>query len=709
MNGSSTTPRRPWSTVLRQLVRRGEETGQAALVLVMSMILIISVGTTMLVQSTLVQQSVVTVSVLDHAAYRAVQAAVSDYLYTLNSNFEYPLCNSANTPGSDTMTAHGWTSPILPTPSFCNTAPPFRTWIKVSNTIPTYGVPEWYAIGNPNFSQASGNVEKVQFVGAAGYPGNFRYETETVNFQTSNDFLLNLFWDNLQEINPIQGNTTGCNFLDWNNNITEANISGGTYQGKAGTSDEYWNSGNQGCPVYFKGGETINGPVYSNDSIFVANGQFPAFEGPVRTADPFCQFVDTGSASGLHSSPTCGSILTALKAHNYGAINTAVQAALSASTTTPSNGVGSPPTYQIEPIPSSNTNKQISNVAKTGGCYYQGPTYITFNAPSATYPNGSMNVTTGSGSSCAGHSSTGTNVLLPNNGVIYVDDTTKGTCVDTSPVLSETEVPDTSYPNGTPFSCRGDAFVNGDIYGALTVDAANNVVVTGNLFYCSDPTAGSLPSCSLTDYNDAEGNTNPANNGGVPLTPTYYPPGGPPAGSFNTSSVLGLIANEFVEVNNPVNNSGTDPQTCTTQTQGYVAGSTFNNPTDLRYCAMYSIGIDAAILALNQSFLVNAHDQQIGNGQTNNLYINGAIAQDYRGSVGTFSGSTLTGGYNKQYTWDWRLAFLGPPSYLKTGVNGNTPYWNLISSNATVGVLCQTLTLATPLTTTGEALACSHP
>ena len=48
-----------------------------------------------------------------------------------------------------------------------------------------------------------------------------------------------------------------------------------------------------------------------------------------------------------------------------------------------------------------------------------------------------------------------------------------------------------------------------------------------------------------------------------------------------------------------------------------------------------SLTIDAAILALNQSYLVN--NWTIGN-PNGTLIVYGSIDQDYRGAVGTFSG-----------------------------------------------------------------------
>ena len=49
-----------------------------------------------------------------------------------------------------------------------------------------------------------------------------------------------------------------------------------------------------------------------------------------------------------------------------------------------------------------------------------------------------------------------------------------------------------------------------------------------------------------------------------------------------------------------------------------------------------------------------------------NLTINGVITQEFRGAVGTFSGSppVIQTGYNKVYTYDTRLKYLSPPYFL---------------------------------------------
>ena len=101
--------------------------------------------------------------------------------------------------------------------------------------------------------------------------------------------------------------------------------------------------------------------------------------------------------------------------------------------------------------------------------------------------------------------------------------------------------------------------------------------------------------------------------------------------------LLGLIANNFVRVYHPCSNdtnqsgSMTDPE------------------------------IDAAILAIQHSFIVDNYN--CGN-QLGALTVNGAIAQKFRGPVGTFGGGGGSG-YTKNYVYDDRLRYLEPPNFIE--------------------------------------------
>ncbi len=103
------------------------------------------------------------------------------------------------------------------------------------------------------------------------------------------------------------------------------------------------------------------------------------------------------------------------------------------------------------------------------------------------------------------------------------------------------------------------------------------------------------------------------------------------------NALLGLIAQNYVRVYHPCSGTGGSNQS------GYLS-----NPS-----------IDAAILATTGSFIVDNYDCG-SQGQLGNLSIFGAIAQVYRGPVGTI-GST---GYLKNYNYDDRLREQEPPHFL---------------------------------------------
>jgi hypothetical protein len=108
---------------------------------------------------------------------------------------------------------------------------------------------------------------------------------------------------------------------------------------------------------------------------------------------------------------------------------------------------------------------------------------------------------------------------------------------------------------------------------------------------------------------------------------------------------LGLIANNFVRVYHPCS-GGTNQST---------------SPEDSTQGSMTSPTIDAAILAINHSFIV---DNWACGSPLGTLTVYGAIAQKFRGPVGTHSGSTVASGYSKGYSYDYELRYHQPPYFL---------------------------------------------
>lgn len=122
--------------------------------------------------------------------------------------------------------------------------------------------------------------------------------------------------------------------------------------------------------------------------------------------------------------------------------------------------------------------------------------------------------------------------------------------------------------------------------------------------------------------------------------------------------MLGLIATNFIRIYHPVElvhptecKKVNGVKVCTentaiTECKGNLSGS-MENPT-----------IEAALLALQHSVIV---DNYRCGGQLGTLTIKGALAQKFRGAVGTTGNS----GYVKNYEYDERLKTTEPPSFIE--------------------------------------------
>ncbi len=117
-----------------------------------------------------------------------------------------------------------------------------------------------------------------------------------------------------------------------------------------------------------------------------------------------------------------------------------------------------------------------------------------------------------------------------------------------------------------------------------------------------------------------------------------------------SNTLVGLIANNFVRVYHPIGNQplGTNTSTCTS-TSTNAPGS------------MTNVTIDAMLLSLRHSVIV---DQYNCGGKLGTLTINGGLAQDFRGAVGTGSGGSVGTGYAKNYNYDDRLRYEEPPHFI---------------------------------------------
>jgi hypothetical protein len=234
-----------------------------------------------------------------------------------------------------------------------------------------------------------------------------------------------------------------------------------------------------------------------------------------------------------------------------------------------------------------------------------------------------------------------TNVLVP--GTTYGPDpqTAAGGC--TGCYFGQTTAPD----------AEGDAFVNGSLSGELTIGTQNDVVIDGNLTYA-----------------DCAGRWATGQSGQSDFCP--YSVAGP-------NDSLGLIADQYVEVNHPVAGgpNGSVLASCAS-TPGVLCDAATPSGAFINGTGQPGLTIDATVFAVNQSFVVNNWGAGSSDGQ---LAVYGSVGQFARGPVGTFSGTEPISGYAKHYTWDPLLGFLVPPGYLDV----STPSWVLGSVDPTGG------------------------
>jgi hypothetical protein len=271
---------------------------------------------------------------------------------------------------------------------------------------------------------------------------------------------------------------------------------------------------------------------------------------------------------------------------------------------------GDPRYFPPLSMPPSNAALKSETTTSAGGCLYTGPTRIrllssgqmTVKSPFSKQTNNSC-PTNGTGNK-------------PSNGVIFVQNVPSTSGNPNYTNGCPYNVNSRKHPLGLPiandkttYGCRnGDVFIEGTLKGQLTVASENNIDITWDLKY-QGGTAG--------------------------------------------TDLMGLIANNYIEIWHPVSCTSGSSSSCNLDADfpGETArNSEFDDPT-----------VQAAILAVNHSFRVQNHNRGAPLGT---LTINGAIAQRYRGPVGTGSGGSVSTGVGKDYNYDQRLKYLSPPKFL---------------------------------------------
>jgi hypothetical protein len=494
-----------------------------------------------------------------NAALAAAEAGLDDYLFRLNENDQYYLYSSTNLPPDGNQA--------------------FTTWTDVPDSSSSA---QFRYVADTSFLASQGAV----VVSSTGRSGNATRTIQATLRRRS--FLDYLYFTDYETADPALYPFAGSsNSSSW----AQTNCAKHYYEGR-----------NSNCvDINFADGDTINGPLHSNDAILICGS--PTFLGDVTTS------WQPSSGNRWRANGTCS---------NH-----------------PSFKPGDPKYADPLTMPPNNVSIKSEADKSVGGegCLFTGPTAITLNS------NGTMTVVspltkasaTSTNNCLGGTLASPATQALPTNGVIYVqnapssssDPNYSSTCTKGPQLKSGTTNGSGSGQNplGYPqrydistYSCTaGDVFLKGTLKGRLSIAADNNIEIIGNTTY--------------------QGSTD----------------------------MLGLIANNYVEIYHPVDSSNSS------SSQSYCDGSYVNN-SGTYYCnldlpgvnnALRNPTIDGAILTLAHSFRV----QNYAYGQDNPLgqiTVNGAIAQRYRGIVGLIG----TSGYTKNYSYDQRLKYQSPPKFL---------------------------------------------
>ena len=490
-----------------------------------------------------------------NAALAAAEAGVDDYLSRLAVDGGYWRYGNPSSPYS--------TGSTLTLPTGANANPAFSGWTAIpGGTVRGYFR---YDVNTTIFTGTNGQgIIKLRASGKVGT--KVRSLEVSLARRGFTDYLYYTEYDTKDPAlyDPLYGDPL-------TSTQAQTQCSKHRYEGRVDDSSHC-------VTIQFGGGDTINGPLHSNDAFYACQ---VTFKGTTTTSwnDAAKKFYVTPSGCG--STP----VFTAPQSPAYA----------SPLTMPPSN---SSLRQQVDPT-----------YTTTPGCLYTGPTSVVLNS------NGTMNVTspwTANGG--AAYCGVGSNLPLPANGVLIVQNVpatadaytraTPTTACKNSGAGNPLGYPITS--DVASYGCKtGDLFIEGTLKGQLTASAENNIYLTWHLTY---------------------------------------------AGGAGGSDLLGLIANNYVQVYHPVKCTSFSGSQCTAGSNLNAAPNhttaTFNNPS-----------INAAILSLNHSFLVQSYRWGSALGTLN---VTGAIAQKYRGIV-ALSG---TSGYVKNYVYDSKLKYASPPFFL---------------------------------------------
>jgi Tfp pilus assembly protein PilX len=549
--------------------RRHDEEGVAMVtVLLITMIMLIIVAGTM---AAAMQSMPISRRDQDwNAALAAAEAGLDDYLFRLNENDQYYLYSATNAPPDGNQAFTKW----IPVPgasalTTCPTAPTnipcFRYSVNTSNLVSQGAI----------IITSTGRLNKVT-----------RVIQTTLRRKAFIDYL---YFTDFETKDPAAYGSGD----DYTPTEAQTRCSLYYYAGRDVDNRTDFSGDSDGdicTDINFASVDVINGPLHSNDALLICGS--PEFAGKTTTS------WSPSSGNKWRANGSCSN--------------------------SPDFLTGDPKYADPLTMPPSNVGiKADADQTQLGtGCLFTGPTSITLNS------TGTMTVVSPftKWPAAPNNCQPGTNIPLPDNGVIYVQNVpstssdanyTAG-CITATQINNQVSPNTVSHPLGYPqeydvttYGCRnGDVFIRGTLKGRLTIAAENNIEIIGNVTY---------------------------------------------QGGTGGNDLLGLIANNYVEIYHPVG----DPSSTSCR-----SGNEVNNYYNLELfscsaTAFVNPTIQAALLSVNHSFRVQNY--QYGEDNLGSITINGAIAQRYRGAVGTIN----TSGYGKNYNYDQRLKYQSPPRFLQ--------------------------------------------
>jgi hypothetical protein len=560
-----------------------------------------------------------------NGALAAAEAGIDDYIFHLNQDGSYWLYGNSAVPTTD--------SRYGPAPPDGNQA--FTTWVSVPGGASDAS---FRYDRDKSFLPIDGTIR-------LRVTGRFRNATRTVDVRIRHrNFLDYLYFTDFETKDPAA--------YDGGDDYTPAEAQtrcAKYYYGPVGgrrdipsRTDFTGDSDGDVCTdITFISADVINGPLHSNDALRISGS--PTFNGPTSTSYD-------------------GSLNGGQRWWGSGTPNFA--------------NAGDPRLADPLTMPPNNIELKAETNAGAGGCLFTGPTAISLRS------NGTMDVispftriTTGTaGQNCSamtaatpnanlyytessGASFRITNMPIPSNGVIYVQSVPSSSSdpnftsgcpgAMTRPRIGQSSST-VAHPLGFPqlndqatpagwYGCRaGDVFLEGTLNGRLTIAADNNIILFGNTSYAGGPSG---------------------------------------------DDILGLVANNYIEVYHPVRTDGSTSQTdgcdagddCNLVIPGTSGGvkslfsgttaGTSTMATALTSTALRNPSFVGPLLTVAHSFRVQNYDKG-SHSVLGNLSLFGSIAQRYRGPVGTFSGGSILTGYAKAYSYDQRLSYDSPPKFL---------------------------------------------